>query len=144
MKFYRLKEPGGYMSNYWKATFKIYDREWLTVEHAYQAQKCTDQTEYDAIHQAAKANDARLLGQKVKMRENWDSIKYSVMEECVRAKFQQHQDLREQLLATGDEELIEDSPVDWYWGCGADGKGQNMLGKILMAIREELKAAKNS
>lgn len=139
LKFYRLKEPGGYMSNYKKARFFIYNRWWDTCEHAYQAQKCVEPSQYDAIHQAPKANDARLLGQKVKMREHWDDIhKDRVMEECVRAKFLQHKDLRAQLIATGDEELIEDSPVDWYWGCGADDTGKNMLGKILMKIRKEL------
>lgn len=139
MKFYKLKEPGGYMSNYKKARFFIYNRWWDTIEHAYQAQKCVDPKEYDTIHQAPKANDARLLGQKVQMREHWDEIhKDRVMEECVRAKFLQHKDLRAQLIATGDEELIEDSPVDSYWGCGADGAGKNMLGKILMKIRKEL------
>jgi N-glycosidase YbiA len=140
LKFYRLKEPGGYMSNYKRARFFVYDRWWDTVEHAYQAQKCADPKEYDAIHQAVKANDARLLGQKVQMREHWDDIhKDRVMEECVRAKFLQHKDLRDQLMATGEEELIEDSPVDWYWGCGADGTGKNTLGKILMKIRKELR-----
>jgi len=139
LKFYRLKEPGGYMSNYWKARFFIYGRWWPTVEHAYQAQKCSNQAEYDQIHQTVKANDARLLGQKVKMRANWDEDKFRVMYECCLAKFLQHKDLRDQLMATGDEELIEDSPVDWYWGCGADGTGQNQLGKVLMRIRSELK-----
>lgn len=139
MKFYKMKDPGGYMSNYYKARFFIYNRWWDTVEHAYQAQKCALPVEYDAIHQAKKANDARLLGQKVQMREHWDDIhKDRVMEECVRAKFLQHKDLRVQLIATGEEELIEDSPVDSYWGCGADGTGKNTLGKILMKIRKEL------
>lgn len=139
LKFYKLKDPGGYMSNYYKARFFIYNRWWATVEHAYQAQKCSDPVEYDAIHQAVKANDARLLGQKVKMREGWDTIhKDRVMEECVLAKFLQHKDIRDQLLATGTEELIEDSPVDWYWGCGKDDTGKNMLGKILMKIRAQL------
>lgn len=139
LKFYRLKEPGGYMSNYYRARFHIYGRWWDTVEHAYQAQKCVDPVEYDAIHQAVKANDARLLGQKVKMVPGWDESKALVMEECVRAKFLQHKDIRDQLMATGDEELIENSPVDWYWGCGADDTGKNMLGQILMQIRKELK-----
>lgn len=127
------------MSNYYVARFYIYNRYWDTIEHAYQAQKCVDPAEYDAIHQAPRANDARLLGQKVQMREHWDDIhKDRVMEECVRAKFLQHKNLRDQLMATGDEELIEDSPVDYFWGCGANGTGKNMLGKILMKIRKEL------
>jgi len=139
IKFYKVKEPHGYMGNYFKARFFIYGRWWPSVEHAYQAQKCIEQTEYDAIWQVHKCNDARLLGQKVKMVPNWDEIKDRIMYECVLAKFLQHKDLRDQLMATGDEELVEDSPVDWHWGCGADGTGKNMLGKTLMKIREDLK-----
>jgi hypothetical protein len=142
MKFYRLKEPGGYMSNYYRARFFIYGRWWDTVEHAYQAQKCVDSSEYNSIHQAPKANDARLLGQKVKMRSDWEDVKYDVMKECVLAKFLQNKDILDQLMATGDEELIEDSPIDWYWGCGKDGTGKNKLGQALMEIRTELKDGK--
>lgn len=127
------------MSNYYKARFFIYGRWWDTVEHAYQAQKCIDETEYDAIHQAKKANDARLLGQKVKMRDNWERIKFNIMMDCVLAKFLQNKDIGEQLISTGDEELIEDSPVDYYWGCGSDGTGLNRLGLILMETRRILR-----
>jgi N-glycosidase YbiA len=139
LKFYKLNDPGGYMSNFYRSKLTIYGRTWATVEHAYQAQKCLDDKEYNEIHEAKTPRIARNLGQQVKMRKDWDSVKYSVMEECVRAKFTQDEFIRKELLATGDEELIEDSPVDSYWGCGADGRGQNMLGKILMKIREELK-----
>ena len=142
IKFYKVKEPHGYMSNYHKSRFFIYGRWWASVEHAYQAQKCVDPDEYHNIWITPKCNDARLLGQKVKMRDNWDLfLKDKVMYECVLAKFLQDKDLRDQLMATGDEELIEDSPVDSYWGCGADGAGKNNLGKILMKVRQELKDA---
>jgi ribA/ribD-fused uncharacterized protein len=73
------------------------------------------------------------------MRPDWDEYKRFVMKECCMAKFLQHPELRKQLMDTGDEELMEDSPVDWYWGCGADGTGKNVLGQVLMEIREELK-----
>jgi hypothetical protein len=109
------------------------------VEAPYQAQKTFIQEEQDAIWAAVKANDSRLLGQKVTMRPDWDQVKRQVMKECVLAKFLQHADLRKQLMATGDETLIEDSPVDAWWGCGADGTGQNVLGQVLMEVREELK-----
>jgi N-glycosidase YbiA len=140
IKFYKTRDPHGYMSNYYKARIFVYGRWWSTTEHAYQAQKCTDPTEYDAIWQTVKANDSRLLGQKVKIREDWHTgYKDTVMKECLMAKFLQHKDLRDQLMATGDEILIEDSPVDSYWGCGADGAGVNKLGQLLMEVRQELK-----
>jgi ribA/ribD-fused uncharacterized protein len=43
------------------------------------------------------------------------------------------------LLLTGDHILIEDSPIDYFWGCGADGTGENYLGKILMSVRGEIR-----
>lgn len=72
------------------------------------------------------------------MRPDWDQVKRQVMYECCLAKFLQHADLRKKLLDTGDEVLIEDSPIDWYWGCGADGTGKSVLGQVLMQIRTEL------
>jgi N-glycosidase YbiA len=137
--FYKIKEPHGYMSNYKKARFFIYGRWWNWVEAPYQAQKTLDPDEQELIYQSKTNNESRLLGQKVTMRPDWDQVKYQVMYECCMAKFLQHKDLRDQLIATGDEELVENSPVDYYWGCGADGSGKNMLGKVLMRVRTELK-----
>ena len=139
IKFYKTRDPYGFMSNYYKSRFFVFGKWWNFSEAPYQAAKTTVASEIDAIHKAAKANDARLLGQQVTMRPDWDEAKYQVMKEVCVAKFLQHADLRKQLMDTGDQELIEDSPVDYYWGCGKDGTGKNMLGKILMEIREELK-----
>lgn len=58
------------------------------------------------------------------------------MRKAVLKKFQTHTDIREILLATGEEEIVEKSPIDYYWGCGADGSGKNRLGVILMEVRE--------
>jgi ribA/ribD-fused uncharacterized protein len=139
IKFYKTNEPYGFFNNFKKAPFLIYDRWWKNVEAAYQAQKTFIQDEYDAIWKAETPREARDLGQKVTMRPDWDQVKYGVMLECVQAKFEQHKDLRDLLLSTGDEEIVEDSPIDSYWGCGADGKGQNNLGKILMEVRSRLR-----
>lgn len=60
------------------------------------------------------------------------------MLKAVRRKFELHTQLRKLLLATGSEELIENAPSDYYWGCGSDGSGQNKLGQLLMRVRLEL------
>jgi len=70
---------------------------------------------------------------------DWERVKDDVMRRAVRRKFEAHDDIRAVLLSTGDEEIIEDAPRDYYWGRGADGSGKNMLGKILMEVREELR-----
>lgn len=142
IKFYATKAEYGEFNNFDKNPIKIFGKKWQTVEHAYQAQKTDNIEEQTAIHKATSPREARNLGQTVKMRRDWDKVKYSVMKECVRAKFTQHQHLQDLLLSTGDEEIIEDSPIDWYWGCGSDGKGENNLGKILMEVRGELRNGK--
>ena len=57
----------------------------------------------------------------------------------VLAKFEARGDLRELLLSTGDEEIVEDSRSDYYWGRGADGTGLNKFGVTLMAVRAALR-----
>jgi hypothetical protein len=138
IKFYQTKAEYGFLNNFYRAKMEIYGKIWDTVEHAYQAQKTTIPGEITKIWAAATPREARNIGQLVQMRPDWDQVKYSVMKECVKAKFLQHSDLKEKLIATGNEEIIEDSPIDWYWGCGKDGSGQNMLGKILMEVRSEI------
>jgi hypothetical protein len=138
IKFYKTKDPHGYMGNFYRARFFVYGRWWNTVEHAYQAQKTDSAVERDNIWVAETPRIARDLGQTVQMRSDWDVIRIDVMYECVLAKFLQHKNIRDQLMATGDEILIEDSPVDSFWGCGSDGTGKNMLGQVLMRVRKEL------
>lgn len=139
IKFYKTNGPHGYLNNFKKAKMFIYGRWWNNVEAPYQAQKTVIVTEQDTIWEATTPRQARDLGQKVTMRLGWDQMKSQVMYECCLAKFLQHHDLRKQLMETNPEELVEDSPIDYYWGCGADGSGQNMLGKTLMKIRSDLK-----
>jgi hypothetical protein len=67
-------------------------------------------------------------------------VKDDVMRQAVRRKFEAHPAIRTILLSTGDEELVEASPVDAYWGAGADGTGRNMLGRVLMETRAALRA----
>lgn len=75
---------------------------------------------------------------KDKIRSDWDEVKVDIMREALNSKFTQNSGLRSKLLATGDEYLEERN--DWYdvfWGTYL-GKGENMLGKLLMELREEL------
>jgi len=73
------------------------------------------------------------------LRSDWQQVKDEIMQHGLLHKFKTHADIREILLATGDELIVENSPIDYYWGCGKDGSGKNRLGKILMAVREILR-----
>ena len=70
---------------------------------------------------------------------NWHVIKYDIMLQCCRLKCEQHPNIKDVLLGTGKAEIIENSPYDYEWGCGADGSGKNLLGKVWMTIRNDLK-----
>lgn len=72
-------------------------------------------------------------------RPDWDVVKIGIMRDILRAKLEQHEYVRRKLLATGDRELIEDSWRDDFWGWGPNRDGQNMLGRLWMELRAELK-----
>lgn len=74
------------------------------------------------------------------LRSDWEQVKDDIMRKAVLTKFQTHADIRELLLGTGDRPIVENAPSDYYWGCGADGTGNNRLGDILMAVRCELRS----
>lgn len=138
IKFYDQDGEYGYLSNFYPSRIYIDNKWYATVEHAYQAAKTYDETEIKRIRQAKTPAEAKRLGQKVELRSDWDLRKKFFMKECLIAKFTQHHELRQKLLDTGIEQLVEDSPIDYYWGCGSDGTGKNVLGKLLMEIRKEL------
>ena len=58
------------------------------------------------------------------LRADWESVKDSIMQRAVLRKFETHPEIREILLSTGDEDIVENAPGDYYWGCGTDGSGQ--------------------
>jgi len=75
------------------------------------------------------------------LRPDWEQVKDDIMRKAVLKKFETHSDIREILLSTNDEEIVENAPQDYYWGCGKDGSGKNMLGKILVEVRDILRDA---
>jgi ribA/ribD-fused uncharacterized protein len=70
---------------------------------------------------------------------HWEDIKVDVLRVAVRKKFESYSQLENLLLSTGDEELIEANPDDYFWGEGKDGSGKNMMGQLLMEVRAYLR-----
>jgi len=98
----------------------------------------------ERIRVSRTPKDAKTLGQTRKrpLRSDWEDVKVDVMRTALLAKFTTHADLCNALLNTGEEELVENAPTDYFWGCGQLGSGQNMLGKLLMETREVLRNRK--
>ena len=133
-----FKKQYFFLSNFYNRSVKYNGVRFRNSECAFQAQKCPERMgEFTEI----PPNEGKSLGRKVPLRKDWDRVKDNIMYEIVKEKFTQHEDLKRRLLETGDEELQEGNNwYDTYWGVDIHtGKGLNMLGKILMRIRDELR-----
>ena len=140
IKFYSVTDKFGEFSNFAPYPIKLKAKLWPTSEHYFQAQKFKGTAHENKIRKARTPMLAAQLGRtrKVKLRPDWEKVKDAIMYDAVKAKFNQHQDLKNLLLSTGTAKIIEHTDKDDYWGDGGNGKGKNKLGKILMKIREEL------
>ncbi len=127
-----------FLSNFYETPITFDGITYRNNEAAFQAQKVLnkeEQTEFSNLN----ASEAKKLGRKVLLRKDWEDVKVLLMQGIVDAKFDQHPELAALLMDTGDEYLEEGNTWgDKIWGT-VDGKGQNLLGQILMKTRERLK-----
>jgi ribA/ribD-fused uncharacterized protein len=152
--FKRDRGEFGFLSNFHDAPITVQGETWQSTEFYYQAQKSHDSRFQNEIRKATSPGHAKGLGSDPSrsrrarrrswfaqhpdaMRSDWPEVKVTVMRVALAAKFAQNHELREMLLATGDAQLIEDSPHDSFWGTGRDGQGMNQLGRLLMELRTQ-------
>jgi len=88
---------------------------------------------------ALSATVQRYVTRGVVLRDDWDAVKVAIMREVLTAKFSGDAECRSVLLATGNATLVERTDTDAFWGDGRDRGGRNELGRLLMAVREELR-----
>lgn len=131
--------PHAFLSNFWPCEIQWEGAWYFSTEAAFQADKTTD-LEYRKHIQCAKdPAAAKRLGRKAQLRPDWESRKFDTMLALLRLKFQDPH-LKGLLLDTGDTTLVEKNHwKDTIWGV-CNGVGQNMLGKLLMQVRDEIKA----
>ena len=122
------------------------EKLWPTTEHYFQAMKFPTRPEYqEEIRKKSNPSVAKKMGQERDgFRPDWEKVKDNVMFECLKVKFakENHPELHEILLSTGNAFLVEHTRNDIYWADGGDGgtgeKGKNMLGKLLVRVRDEI------
>ncbi len=139
IRFYGVRGPYGWLSNFSPHGFVRHERFWPTVEHYFQAHKAADDNLGEHILAAPTPGEAKRRGRSVAIVDHWNTVRDAVMYQGVLAKFDQHPSLKDKLLATGDAVLIEHTRNDRYWGDGGDGTGRNRLGEILMEVRDTLR-----
>lgn len=140
--FYGKSKPAFFCSNFYPASFILDGKRWPTSEHYFQAMKFEDAGLQEQVRKINSPMVAAIMGRREDLpcRKDWLSVRDSVMKKALVAKFSQNDDIRKELLATGNAKLIEDSPTDFYWGWGQDRSGVNRLGQLLMEVRAELQS----
>lgn len=135
-----FREEYEFLSNFYPTKVFFDGITYYNSEAAYQAQKCLNPDEMKSFANLS-SDEAKRLGQKIDMRPDWDEVKFNIMEQVVYAKFTQNPTLAQDLLDTGDKNLKEGNYwKDVYWGVDIrTGEGENNLGKILMALRNDFR-----
>jgi len=126
-----------FLSNFYPCTIEFEGITYPSTEHAYQAAKTTNDIIRKRMSHLHSPGEAKREGNKVTLRPDWEAVKDNIMLTLLRIKFK-IPELKTKLIDTGEEELIEGNYWgDRYWGvCG--GTGKNMLGKLLMQVRNEI------
>jgi ribA/ribD-fused uncharacterized protein len=164
--FFGEDKEWGEFSNFYPLEVPIlYEgKPYQTSEHLYQSLKFLHDksTKYDLqyaelIRTAKTPYMAKLLaGQKQKnapwakvinrniskyknlarLRPDWDSVKEDLMYQVLQLKFHANDHCKQVLMSTSPKPIAENSPFDYIWGLGKTGKGQNLLGKLLVKLRD--------
>lgn len=145
IRFYRASEkPYGAFSNLFRREIVFEDERFATSEHAYQAGKPRKPAVREWLMAAPSPALLAMAAHGLyywDVTPGWSKIKFDRMRAVLHAKFTQHDDLRVLLLSTGSARLVEsasvDNPVNRLWG-EVNGEGRNMLGEMLMELRNEL------
>ena len=140
--FTKTNAQYGFMSNFAAYPITVNGLVYPTNEHYFQSVKFVDPVYAEHIRtKCATAAASKTAGRsrKYPIQPDWNTSRVDVMLVALRAKFGQHEDIRTRLLETGDAELVEHAIWDRFWGDGGGkGTGQNILGKLIMKVREEL------
>lgn len=153
--FYNPDDDNGYLSNWYPSPFTYAGADYFCAEQYMMAQKAKAFKDYGALERIMASKDpgeVKNLGRQVQNydSETWDKIRYQIMRRGIRAKFQQNTELLNKLMETGMSVLVEASPRDKVWGVKmvADDpditlihkwKGRNLLGRVLMQVRSDLR-----
>lgn len=143
IRFWREREQYGAFSNFHPCKFIWRDVEFNCSEQAFMWAKAKffqDEETAEKIMQETDPRKIKKLGRLVKNfdEKSWDYVKYRVMLNINYEKYSQNKDLRDLLISTGNARIEEDSPFDYIWGTGKNGSGKNLLGCVLMEVRNLL------
>lgn len=141
----KFRDEYWFLSNFYPCKILHKGRTWLTAEHLFQAMKTIDKRNRVRIQRCRTPAQVKKMGRQIKLRPNWDNIRLDIMRMVLSLKFRQSPMLREKLLSTENQTLVEGNYWhDNFWGdCRCQEcvhiKGENHLGLLLMEIRNKFR-----
>ena len=145
----------GILSNFEKCYIKYKGHLFATTEQAFMWEKAVFFNDHESASKILKEENpakAKKLGREVKNFDDskWSKVCYEIMYKINYEKYFQNTRLKNILLNTDDKILVEANPRDTRWAIGLSAEddrvldesqwqGENLLGKVLMQIRDELK-----
>ncbi len=139
VNFYSRSKPYGEFSNFANFPISIEGKIWPTSEHYYQAKKFLDSETEEKVRLTLPPEDAARLGRTLECRKDWNYVKIGYMWIALKAKYTQHSRLKKLLLSTNIQTIHEHTKNDAFWGDGGNDKGKNVLGRMLMKLRDYIK-----
>ena len=129
-----------FLNNFSRHVVVVGGKEYETSEHYFQAAKffVTDPEWAEEVRKAKGPAKSKKLGnsREHKIADDWNelwSMKY--MREVLVEKAKQHEEVKEQLMNTGNSYIVERADWDAVWGDGPNRDGENRLGRLWMKIR---------
>lgn len=131
---YFTNESCNFLSTYSPHPVKTGLGTFHTAEAAFQAYKNPCNEEYIESQKLSKSGRlSKIMGKSTELRYEWESVKVDIMYNVLKSKYEQHDDIRKILIATGLRPIIKYSKVESFWS----NSGHNILGKLLEKLREE-------
>ncbi|KAL4062338.1 hypothetical protein J3A83DRAFT_4110194 [Scleroderma citrinum] len=142
--FYHTHDPHYGFTNFSADPVEYQGKIYPTSEHLFQSLKFLPHRPELAEHMRTCSKRPRAVFDEAhrfspEVRPDWLKVRIEMMDLALWHKFTQNTHLKDELLSTGDAELVEDSAKDAFWGVGPDGKGENQLGKALQKLRTKLR-----
>lgn len=140
--FWKNIGPHGNFCNFSRHPMIIDNIKYPTNEHYFQAMKFPykEKDFWDVVNAETPHIAAQIGRDRSRpLRSDWEVVKDNIMLSGLRYKINQYPEIKDLLLSTKDEEIVEDSPIDYYWGWGKDHSGKNQLGKCWMKLRDEIR-----
>jgi hypothetical protein len=139
IQFSRFDSESPFSSAY--GPLRLEDQDWLSAEHYLYANLAKSPGHANKIKQASSPQEAYKLGNAFFSRKcaNWKKVRRVLMTRALYTQAMMYPEVKQALLDTGEEMLLETSAYDHYWGLGRDQRGLNTLGKVWMDIRQKIR-----